>query len=117
MLVQKVLNKIRDRRKKRVRAGISGTVDHPRMSVFRSNQFCYVQLIDDVEGKTLVSASTKELNHKGTKVSACVALGELIAKKAQEKGIKKVVFDRGGNKYHGRVKAIAEAARTAGLEF
>lgn len=103
----KTLNKVKLRRKKRTRAKIHGTVDKPRFSIFRSNKNIYVQLIDDKEGKTLVSASTKETKN----------LGELISKKASEKGIKKAVFDRGLYKFHGRIKKIAEEARKAGLKI
>ncbi len=91
----------------RTRSKIHGTASRPRFSIFRSNQTVYVQLIDDKEGKTLVSASTKESKN----------LGELIGKKAFEKGIKKVVFDRGSYKFHGRIKKIAEEARKAGLQI
>ena len=104
---QKVLNKVRLRRKKRARAKIYGTSDMPRLSIFRSNRYDYVQLIDDEKGKTLVSATTKETKQ----------LGELIGKKAVEKGIKRAVFDRSKYKYHGRVKAIAEGARKSGLQL
>jgi len=119
---RKILNQTRQRRKKRTRSKIYGTVDQPRLSVFRSNRYTYAQLIDDEKGKTLVGASTRELkmsNVKGQrlKVAAAEQLGELIAKKAIEKGIKKAVFDRGGYKYHGRVKAVAEGARKGGLQL
>ncbi len=100
----------------RVRARVSGTMLRPRLSVFRSNKAVFVQLIDDVSGKTLASAHSKEIA-KGTKTEKSAELGKLIAKKATEKGITKVVFDRGGYLYHGRVKAIADAAREAGLVF
>lgn len=101
----------RYRRHKKVRAKIFGTAKVPRLSVFKSNQYIYAQLIDDEKGKTLASAKGK-LNLKQAK-----KIGELIAKKAQEKKIKKVVFDRGGYEYHGRVKALAEGAREKGLNF
>ncbi len=117
MTERKDLNKIRQRRKIRSRAKISGTAEHPRISVFRSNNFSYVQLIDDENGKTVVSASTRELSAKDNKVNLAAALGELIAQKAKKNGITKAVFDRGAYKYHGRVKAIAEGARKGGLEF
>ena len=112
----------RERRHARVRTKISGTADRPRLSVFRSNKGIYVQIIDDVAAKTLVSASTLDaelkgkLNGTGNK-EAAKAVGELVAKRALEKGIKVVVFDRGGYIYHGRVKELADAAREAGLEF
>ncbi|KPJ54920.1 50S ribosomal protein L18 [Parcubacteria bacterium DG_72] len=99
----------RIRRHKKVRAKIKGTNKVPRLCVFRSNKYIYVQLIDDETGKTLASASS-ELK-KADKV------GKDIAKKAEELKIKKVVFDRGGYKYHGRIKALADAAREAGLKF
>lgn len=99
----------RKRRHRRVRAKIKGTEEKPRLCVFRSNKYIYAQIIDDEKGKTLVSAKA-ELN-KADKV------GEDIAKKAIKEKINKVVFDRGGYKYHGRVKALAEAARKGGLKF
>jgi len=101
----------RYRRRKKVRAKIFGTAKLPRLSVFKSNQYIYVQLIDDDKGRTIVSAKGK-LNIKQAKKT-----GELIAKKAREKKIEKVVFDRGGYGYHGRVKALAEGAREGGLKF
>ena len=101
----------RYRRRKKVRAKIFGTAKLPRLSVFKSNQYIYVQLIDDDKGRTIASAKGK-LNIKQAKKT-----GELIAKKAREKKIEKVVFDRGGYGYHGRVKAIAEGAREGGLKF
>ncbi len=112
----------RKRRHLRVRKKISGTALRPRLSVFRSLRHIYAQVIDDTTGNTLVSASTLSpeivKNAAGkTKVEKASLVGSLVAKKALEKGIKQVVFDRGGYKYHGRVKALAEAARQAGLEF
>ncbi|MCK5211562.1 50S ribosomal protein L18 [Candidatus Parcubacteria bacterium] len=108
----------RIRRHARVRAKITGTALRPRMCVYRSNIGMYVQLIDDTIQKTMVSASTKELKmKKGTKQEAAAELGKLIAKKASSKKIKSVVFDKGGFKYHGRVKAVAEAARENGLKI
>jgi large subunit ribosomal protein L18 len=112
----------RKRRHNRIRRRISGTKDKPRMSVHRSiNNIC-VQLIDDIEGVTLCAISTmdkscKEKQKAGGNVKAAVLLGEMIAKAAQSKGIKKVVFDRSGYLYHGRIKALADSARKAGLEF
>lgn len=105
--------------KRRVRSKIVGTPDRPRLSVFRSNKGIYVQIIDDRVGKTLVSASTldKELDNKGTKSEQAKAVGELIAKRAQDAGINGVVFDRNGYRYHGRVKALADGARNGGLTF
>ena len=109
----------REIRHKRVRTKISGTAERPRLSVFRSNKGIYVQVIDDVAAKTLVAASTldKEVKTKASNIEAAKEVGELIAKRAIKAGIKTVVFDRGGYIYHGKVKALAEAAREAGLEF
>lgn len=98
-----------------------GTAERPRLAVFRSNQHIYAQVIDDTQHKTMAAASTLEAEVKaqelGASQSASSAVGKLIAQRAIEKGISKVVFDRGGNLYHGRIKALAEAAREAGLEF
>ncbi|SMO79610.1 50S ribosomal protein L18 [Melghirimyces algeriensis] len=115
-------NKSRKRRHFRVRKKIVGTPERPRLNVFRSSKNMYVQVIDDLNGHTLVSASTldnelKELGIYGGNVEAARKVGELIAKRANEKGIQKVVFDRGGYLYHGRIKALAEGAREGGLNF
>lgn len=113
-------NEMRKKRHLRIRKKVSGTKDVPRLNVFRSNKHIEVQLIDDVNHHTLVSASTKEkeLNvQNGGNIEAAKNIGKIIAERAQAKGFKKVVFDRGGYLYHGRVKALAEAAREAGLEF
>jgi large subunit ribosomal protein L18 len=129
----------RDRRHKRVRAKVSGTSKVPRFCVFRSNKHIYGQLIDDEKGKTIMSASDTDLPklkqkkpspaksgtadgkekkiERKAKIAKAYEVGKMIAKKALEKKIKKVVFDRGGYKYHGRVKAVAEGARDAGLVF
>ena len=109
----------RQRRHLRVRRKISGTPECPRLCVYRSNTNVYAQIIDDVAGNTLVSCSTldKEIKTKHANKEAAKEVGTLIAKKAIEKNIKKVVFDRGGYIYHGVVKELAEAAREAGLEF
>ena len=109
----------RQRRHLRVRRKISGTPEYPRLCVYRSNTNVYAQIIDDVAGNTLVSCSTldKEIKTKHANKEAAKEVGTLIAKKAIEKNIKKVVFDRGGYIYHGVVKELAEAAREAGLEF
>jgi large subunit ribosomal protein L18 len=109
-------------RHNRVRRKISGTAERPRLAVFRSNQHIYAQLIDDIGQQTLVAASTVESEVKGKVESgatctASEAVGTLIAQRALKQGIETVVFDRGGNLYHGRVKALADAARSAGLEF
>ena len=110
------------KRKARVRKNINGSVERPRLCVFRSDKHIYAQVIDDVRGVTLVSASTlapeyKALGPAKGKVGAAQRVGELVAKKAKDQGIKKVVFDRNGYIYHGRVQALADAARTAGLDF
>lgn len=111
--------KARITRHKRVRSKISGTAECPRLCVFRSTANIYAQLIDDVNGVTLASASTldKEFNGNGGNIAAAKAVGTMIAKRAAEKNITDVVFDRGGNIYHGRVKELAEAAREGGLNF
>ena len=109
----------RERRHKRVRNKLAGTSERPRLCVFRSNSNLYVQIIDDSEGKTLVSASTldKEVKEKHSNIKAAQELGAVIAQRALEKNIKTVVYDRGGYVYHGVVKALADSAREAGLEF
>jgi large subunit ribosomal protein L18 len=114
--------KARLRRHRRVRAKISGTAERPRLNVFRSLGNIYVQVIDDVAGRTLVSASTIDRELRGqvaekNKTEAAKMVGTLVAQRAQALGIKQVVFDRGGYRYHGRVKALADGAREAGLEF
>lgn len=117
---KKALNKTRIKRKKRARAKIFGTLERPRLSVFRSNKHTYVQLIDDEAGKTLFGVSTKKLAKdklKAKKSDLAGKLGELTAKKALEKGIKKAIFDRGNYRYFGRVKTIAESARKHGLQL
>jgi large subunit ribosomal protein L18 len=110
------------KRHRRLRRNLSGTASRPRLAVFRSNNHIYVQVIDDDAQSTLCSASTvdKELRSSvkaGSNCDASVAVGELVAKRALAKGIQQVVFDRGGNLYHGRIKALADAAREAGLQF
>lgn len=120
MLLKEDKNKARRRRHLRVRKHISGTAERPRLNVFRSLSNIYAQVIDDVTGTTLVAASSKDKDlsiQNGGNVEAAKVVGAAVAKRAQEKGIKEVVFDRGGYIYHGRVKALAEAAREAGLEF
>ncbi len=112
----------RERRHVRIRKKVLGTPERPRLSVYRSLNHVYAQLIDDSQGKTIVAASTldkefgSQQGHKGN-VSTAKKVGELIAARALQKGLKKVVFDRGGYMYHGRVKALADGAREAGLEF
>jgi len=108
----------RIRIKRRIRKNISGNAETPRMSVYRSNKDIYVKIIDDIEGKTLVSTSSQKIDKKGlNKTDLSKKVGEEIAKIAIEKGINNVVFDRNGYLYHGRIKVAAEAAREAGLKF
>ncbi|GGC31825.1 50S ribosomal protein L18 [Parapedobacter defluvii] len=109
----------RDRIKRGIRKRLSGSSERPRLSVYRSNKGIYAQVIDDKAGVTLVSASslTKDFSASGTKVEQSKAVGKLIAEKALAAGISKVVFDRNGYLYHGRVKSLAEGAREAGLDF
>ncbi len=114
--------KVRQKKHRRIRHRLSGTTQAPRLAVFRSNSHMYAQIIDDTVGRTLVSACTLQeevragLEHTNN-IEAAAKVGEVIGKRAVEKGIKKVVFDRGGFLYHGKVKALADAAREAGLEF
>lgn len=115
--LEKAKRNARLRRHNRVRAKVLGTKDVPRLSVFRSNRGFFIQLIDDSVGKTLASVDSKELKSKMKKTDAAKEGGKLIAKKAIDKKIGKVVFDRGGYRYHGRVKAVAEGAREGGLKF
>ncbi|MCM3164451.1 MULTISPECIES: 50S ribosomal protein L18 [Metabacillus] len=120
MITKADKNAVRKKRHARVRAKLTGTAERPRLNVYRSNQHIYAQVIDDTNSVTLVSASTldKDLNlDSKSNADAAQKVGELVAKRAIEKGVKTVVFDRGGYLYHGRVKALAEAAREAGLEF
>lgn len=119
MITKDNRNVARKRRHVRVRSRVSGTEARPRLNVYRSNKHIYAQLIDDVSGKTLASASTKETGFEGNggNVEAAKSIGSLIAKRSIEKGFKSVVFDRGGYLYHGRIQALADAAREAGLEF
>jgi len=118
MIPQRKRNEIRQRVHARIRRRLNGTAERPRLNVYRSLNHIYVQLIDDSQGATLVSASTVASKLKtGGNVAAAKEIGKLIAERAKEKGISKVVFDRGGYLYHGRIKALADAAREAGLEF
>ena len=112
-------NAQRLKRHKRVRGKISGTPERPRLNVFRSETNIYAQVIDDVHGVTLVSASSldKEFEGKGSNVEAARKVGQMVAERAKAKGIDTVVFDRGGYVYHGRVQALAEGAREGGLNF
>ena len=118
MINKNVKREARIRRHARVRKNLSGTKEMPRLCVFRSNKAIYAQVIDDVAGTTLVSSSSLELKLKnGGNVEAAKAVGKDIAEKCKKAKISKVVFDRGGNLYHGRVAALAESAREAGLEI
>ena len=110
---------IRTRIHKRIRRRVAGTQERPRLAVFRSLNHIYAQVIDDQQGHTVVAAASveKDLRGKGGNVEGAKVVGKVIAERAREKGIKRVVFDRGGYQYHGRVKALADAAREAGLEF
>src|SRR5690554_4852738 len=109
----------RGRRHRRVRKRVRGTAERPRLAVYRSNRYIYAQIIDDVRGATLVAASSMEpdLRTERLTVDTAAKVGALIGSRAKEAGIDAVVFDRGGFKYHGRIKALADAAREAGLEF
>jgi large subunit ribosomal protein L18 len=122
MIKKKSRSEIRVKKHMKVRNRLSGTAQRPRLAVFRSNNHMYAQIIDDVAGNTLVAASTLEKDvkadlEKTNNVAAAAKLGEVVAKKAMDKGIKTVVFDRGGFIFHGKIKALADAAREAGLEF
>ena len=119
-MIRKIEKKeIRNRIHRRIRRKLRGTAERPRLAIFRSVAHIYAQVIDDAEGKTLVSASSVDKGGKtnGGNVAAAKAIGKLVAERAKQKGISSVVFDRGGYQYHGRVKALADAARAAGLEF
>ncbi len=112
--------KRRDRRRVRIRRRVTGTPSRPRLSVYRSLQHVYAQIIDDLDGRTLVSASSREKAlslEKTGNAAAAAAVGKTIAERAKAAGVNQVVFDRGGFKYHGRIKAMADAARKGGLEF
>jgi len=119
-MIHKIEKKeIRERIHRRIRRKLAGTAERPRLAVFRSVAHIYAQLIDDGSGQTLVAASSVDKGGKtnGGNVAAAKAIGKLVAERAKDKGIKAVVFDRGGYQYHGRIKALADAAREAGLEF
>lgn len=115
-LTPKTKNALRERRHRRIRARVSGTAERPRLAIFRSNKFVYAQLIDDEKGTTLASASSRDVKGKAMIEDAKI-VGERIARAGVEKGVKKVVFDRGGFTYSARIRVLAEAARAAGLEF
>ena len=122
MVSKKSRAEMREKKHMRIRNRFSGTAERPRLAVFRSNNHMYAQIIDDTVGKTLVAASTNEADakkelEKTNNVDAAAYVGKVIAERAVEKGIKEVVFDRGGFIYQGKVKALADAAREAGLEF
>lgn len=121
MLTKISKNQTRNRVHERIRKKLMGTAERPRLNVYRSLSHIYVQLIDDLDGKTLVSANSaegkKSERRTGGNVAAAKAVGKAIAERAKQKGITKVVFDRGGYLYHGRIRALAEAAREAGLQF
>jgi large subunit ribosomal protein L18 len=112
---------VRAKRKRRIRAGLSGTGERPRLAVFRSNRYLYAQIVDDAKGHTVAAASTQEEEFRNKKLKnnleGAKTLGEMMAKRALAKGVKAVVFDRGGYLYHGRIKSFADAAREAGLKF
>lgn len=114
-------NETRQKRHRRVRKRVDGTVERPRLNVYRSTDHIYAQVIDDAQGHTLASASTLDAGLRDTKnggnVEGAKAVGQMVAERAKAAGITKVVFDRGGYLYHGRVKALADAAREGGLEF
>ncbi len=112
-------DEIRRRIHKRIRKRISGTEERPRLTIFRSTNHIYAQVIDDREGHTIVAAGSteKDLRGKGGNLEGAKQVGKTVADRAKQKGITKIVFDRGGYQYHGRVKALADAAREAGLEF
>ena len=107
----------RGRIRERIRSKVSGTAERPRLAVKKSLKHIYVQLIDDASGRTLAAASSTEADAPGANAAAAKALGALIAKKAKDKGVTRVVFDRGGYLYHGNIKALADAAREGGLSF
>jgi len=110
-------NVTRQKRHLRIRKIVTGSLERPRLSIYRSNTALYVQIIDDEKQTTLISARTQELGLKGSNIESAKAVGKLIAEKALAKGVTQVVFDRSGYLYHGRIKALAEAAREAGLKF
>ena len=114
----KVKKQLKLRRKRRIRGRINGTAERPRLSVFRSTKHVYAQVIDDVSGHTLVMASSFEKGrHRRADVEGCTEIGKLVAERCKAKNISKIVFDKNGNQYHGRVKALATGAREGGLLF
>lgn len=117
MITKKSSNVARKKRHLRIRKTVVGSAVRPRLNVYRSNTALYVQLVDDNKQVTLISAGSQETGVKGSNIEAATALGKLIAEKALKANITNVVFDRGGYLYHGKIKALAEAAREAGLQF
>ena len=122
MIKKQSRSEVRVKKHMKVRNRFSGTAERPRLAVFRSNNHMYAQVIDDVTGKTICALSTlgpdfKKTGKTGATVEGAAELGKLIGKKAQKKGVTEVVFDRGGNLYHGRIQAVADGAREAGLKF
>ena len=121
--ISEIRRALRERRHRRIRKRVSGTPERPRVAVFRSSKHIYAQVVDDLKGITLLAVGSTSpevrtrMGEKKGKVAAAVACGELLAEKAKAKGIAAVCFDRGGYLYHGRIKALAEAARNAGLQF
>lgn len=107
----------REKRRRRIRRRIYGTAERPRLSVFRSNAHIYAQLIDDDAGRTLAAADSRQIGEAEGRTEAAQKVGELVAERAREAGVETVIFDRGGNKYHGRVAALAEGARSGGLKL
>ena len=107
----------REKRRKRIRRKIIGTAERPRLSVYRSNVHVYAQLVDDYAGHTLVAADSREVGEAENRTEAARKVGELVAKRAADAGVEEAVFDRGGNKFHGRVAALAEGARSGGLRL
>ncbi len=112
-------NDARARRHRRVRKNVRGTESRPRLSVFRSNRYIYAQVIDDTAGRTVAAASSQEADLRGSSLNKKTAakVGEMVGTRAKDAGVEAVIFDRGGYKYHGKVKALADAARESGLEF
>jgi len=117
--MSKTRQSARARRHSRVRRNLAGSTERPRLAVYRSNRYIYAQVIDDASGRTVAAASSqeKDLRSKTLSVDTATEVGKLVAARAKEAGVSTVVFDRGGYKFHGRVKALADAAREAGLEF
>ncbi|MDQ3913524.1 MAG: 50S ribosomal protein L18 [Actinomycetota bacterium] len=107
----------KNRRRARIRRKVFGTAERPRLSVYRSNMHIYAQLVDDIEGHTLATADSREIIEAENRTNAARKVGEMVAQRASDTGIEIAVFDRGGNKYHGRIAALAEGARSVGLKF